>query len=77
MHLREQITFFPRARDPDPVPATKLQQPLVTQNVQRAQNRVAVDPKNRCQIARQWQPVSRARLTLSDRAAYLGRHLLM
>ena len=65
------------ACDGDAAAAAEVEQPLVAQDPQGAQNGIRVDPEHGGEVARRRQPLARPRLAVGDRAADLGSHLLV
>jgi hypothetical protein len=68
---------FARAGDGDPAATPKFQKALVTQQAQRAEDRVPVHAEHRGQIAGRRQALPWTRFSLGDRAPQLGRDLLV
>ena len=68
---------FGSSCDGDATPAAELEQPLVAQEAERAEDGVGVDVEDRGEILRGRQALSGLRLSLSDRAADLGGGLLV
>jgi hypothetical protein len=63
------------ARDSDSASATKLEQTLVAELAQRAENGVRVDAENRGQVTGRWQALTGECFAIGDCAANLGRYL--
>jgi hypothetical protein len=72
---RDNGAALRRAGDRDAAAAPKLEQALVAQRSQRAQDRVGVDADDGREVARWRQPLARPRFAFGDRAADLGRDL--
>jgi hypothetical protein len=68
---------FVCAADGDPAATPKFRTALVTQQAQRAEDRVPVHAEHRGQIAGRRQALSWTRFSLGDRAPQLGRDLLV
>lgn len=61
----------------DAATAAELEQPFVAEDAERPQDCVRVDAENGGEVARWGQPLAGFRLALRDRAAELGRNLLV
>src|ERR1700722_12395723 len=69
--------LFGRTGHRDATPAPELEETLVSQDAQRAQHRVAVDPQHGSEVAGRWEPVAGAGLARRNGPANLGRHLVV
>ena len=75
--LLDDLAALRRARDGDAAAAAELEQALVAQRPERAEDGVRVDAEHGGEVPRRRQALSGLRLAVPDRAADLGRHLLV
>jgi hypothetical protein len=68
---------FSRAGDGDPTTAAELEQPLLTQQTQSAEDGVPVHTKHGGEVPRRRQALARPCLTLGDCAPQLGSDLIV
>ena len=65
------------AGDADATAAPELEQALVAQQAQRPQHRVGVHAQDRGEVTGRWKSLARAGLPVGDRAADIGRDLVV
>jgi hypothetical protein len=68
---------FSRSGDSDPTTAAELEQPLLAQQTQSAEDGVPVHTEHGCEVARRRQALARPCLTLGDGAPQLGSNLIV
>ena len=74
---RGELTALRAARHGDAAAAAELEQPLVAQQPQRAQDRVPVDTEDGREVARRRQALALARLAVGDGPPDLGGDLVV
>lgn len=76
-HARAEFALLWRRHDRDAPTAPDLEQPFIPKLPERAEDGVSVHLQHGGQIYRGREPLARARLSARDRAANLGRNLLV
>jgi hypothetical protein len=76
-HARVELALLWRRDDRDAPTAPDLEQPLVPKLPERAEDGVSVHLQHGGQVQRGREPLARAGLSIRDRAANLGRNLLV